>query len=148
MNKISGVYKITNIITDEFYIGSSKNIKNRWAGHKCASTWIKRPGMKLYQAFNKYGVNNFKFEVIEETNMLKEREQYYIDLLKPSYNNIRASGIDIERCRESHRQAAKEWLKAHHMERMTYCNDYDSRLCLYESKVITLSALRKRFYKQ
>ena len=27
MNKISGVYKITNTITGDFYIGSSKNIK-------------------------------------------------------------------------------------------------------------------------
>ena len=27
MNKISGVYKITNTVTGEFYIGSSKNIE-------------------------------------------------------------------------------------------------------------------------
>lgn len=30
--KISGVYKITNIITNDCYIGSSKDVKRRWAG--------------------------------------------------------------------------------------------------------------------
>lgn len=34
-DKISGVYKITNKITGDFYIGSSKNIKRRWYSHKC-----------------------------------------------------------------------------------------------------------------
>lgn len=29
MNKISGVYRIVNIVTGDFYIGSSKNIKQR-----------------------------------------------------------------------------------------------------------------------
>lgn len=34
MNKISAVYKITNTITNDFYIGSSKNVKVRWIDHK------------------------------------------------------------------------------------------------------------------
>lgn len=33
MNKISGVYKITNTITGDSYIGSSKNVKDRWKAH-------------------------------------------------------------------------------------------------------------------
>lgn len=28
-----GVYKITNSITNEFYIGSSKNVQRRWREH-------------------------------------------------------------------------------------------------------------------
>lgn len=32
--KISAVYKIVNEVTGDFYIGSSKNVKNRWADHK------------------------------------------------------------------------------------------------------------------
>ena len=39
MNKISGVYKITNNITGDCYIGSSSNIKQRWAAEKSPSTW-------------------------------------------------------------------------------------------------------------
>ena len=33
--KTSAVYKITNTITGDFYIGSSKDVKRRWAVHKC-----------------------------------------------------------------------------------------------------------------
>lgn len=75
MNKVSGIYKITNNITGDFYIGGSKDIKMRWKDHKSPSKWARWPGMKLYQAFIKYGLDQFKFEVIEETSMLKEREQ-------------------------------------------------------------------------
>ena len=32
---ICAVYKIINTITGDFYIGSSKNVKKRWAEHKC-----------------------------------------------------------------------------------------------------------------
>ena len=32
--KISAVYRITNTVTGDFYIGSSKNVKLRWAQHK------------------------------------------------------------------------------------------------------------------
>ena len=34
---ISGIYKITNAVTGDFYIGSSKDVKSRWSVHKCAS---------------------------------------------------------------------------------------------------------------
>lgn len=34
---VSGIYKITNIVTGNFYIGSSKNIYLRWADREhCA----------------------------------------------------------------------------------------------------------------
>ena len=32
-NKICGVYKIKNIINNKIYVGSSKDIKNRWYQH-------------------------------------------------------------------------------------------------------------------
>ena len=54
MGKISGVYKITNTITGDFYIGSSKNIKQRWSVHKSPSRWKSVSGMLLYQAFLAY----------------------------------------------------------------------------------------------
>ena len=86
--KISGVYKITNKITGDFYIGSSKNIERRWSTHKSPTRWKLRSGMKLYQAFIKYGLNNFTFDISEETTDLDNVEQYYIEQLDPSYNNL------------------------------------------------------------
>ena len=41
--KIIGVYKITNTITGDFYIGSSKNVKKRWIAHKWPSKWNEHP---------------------------------------------------------------------------------------------------------
>lgn len=161
--KISGVYKITNNITGDFYIGSSKNIKHRWAQHKCLSVWKNLPNSKLYKAMAEFGLDNFKFEVLEETDTIKEREQYWIEQLKPTYNSIRANGHDIERYKETDRRCKKEWYEIHRDERLTYnktyhqahrdkylakSKDYCSRLCLYEGETLTLGTLSARFRKQ
>ena len=176
--KISGVYKITNIITGDFYIGSSKTIKQRWTDHKSPSVHKRYPNSKLYKAMAEFSLDNFIFEVLEETADLKEREQYWIEQLKPSYNNNRAQGIDIERRKESHRRCRKEWNEIHRDERLAYSKAYRqahrdeclarmkdwhkanrikhldrmkayrNKLCLYEGEILTLNALSARFYRQ
>lgn len=89
--KLSGIYKIINIITEDIYIGSSNNIFKRITDH----FWYLRKnisGCKILQkAYNKYGEGNFKVELIEECNneQLRDREQYYIDILNPKYNIIK-----------------------------------------------------------
>ena len=159
----SGVYKITNNITGEFYIGSSKDIKRRWANHKCPFMWERHPNVKLYKAMAEFGLNNFKFEVLEETSSFREREQYWIEQLKPSYNNYRAKGIDIERKKESHKRALKTYRQAHRDEYLARMKDwrkanrdkqlaknkaYNNRLCLYGGETLTLGALSCRFSRQ
>ena len=146
--KIAGIYTITNIITGDFYIGSSKNIEKRWTWHRSPSAQKRLPNSKLYKDMSQYGRDNFTIEVIEETTDLHNREQYYIEQLKPSYNNYRAKGLDIERYKESHRRCTKEWYKAHRNEKLTKSKANYSRLCFYEGKTLTLSALTKRFQKQ
>lgn len=174
MKKISGVYKITNKITGDFYIGSSNNIKKRWSEHKRSSTQARLPNSKLYQAFAKYGLENFSFDILEETFNLKEREQYYIDKFQAAYNTNRAKDLDIERrkkCQkeyyeshlEEHRARKKEWYKIHreeqiakskeynkaHRERkLAFRKKYNNKICLYEGKKITLNALTIRFYRK
>lgn len=82
MEKISGIYKITNRITNQFYIGSSKNIFLRWKDHKKPSTIKRYKNQKLYKDFIEYGIKNFLFEIIEKTipENLKNTEKYYIDI--------------------------------------------------------------------
>ena len=142
--KISGVYKITNNITGEFYIGSSKNIKLRWATHKSPSTHKRYPNVKLYKAMAQYGRDNFTIEVIEETADLKEREQHWIEQLKPSYNNNWAKGLNIERSRLYN----IKYHKAHYDYELAAVKAYNNRLCLYAGKTLTLSALALRLRKQ
>ena len=157
----TGVYKITNNITGDFYIGSSKNIRSRWTDHKSPSTWVINTGMKLYQAFIKYGLDNFTFEIIEETANLHEREQYWIDLLKPTYNSNRANGRDIEKYKKARRiyQQSEKSKECHRRYRQSengkennrkYARKsmkrYNNQLCLYNGETITLNALAQRFY--
>jgi group I intron endonuclease len=42
----------------------------------------------IYRALLKYGYASYKLDILEycKTNALIEREQYYLDLLKPEYN--------------------------------------------------------------
>lgn len=78
-----GIYKITNQITDECYIGQAVDVYKRWCEHcKCGLGIDTPPGNKLYKAIQEYGLDNFTFELIEECNTLElnEKERYFIDL--------------------------------------------------------------------
>ena len=86
--EIIGIYKIGNIVDNKFYIGSSKNIKHRRAAHWSGLRTKTHPNRFLQRAYDQYGKLNFIFEILEECslNILIEREQFYIDTLKPEYN--------------------------------------------------------------
>ena len=146
--KISAVYKITNTVTGDFYIGSSKNVKQRLAAHKCQSTWNKCPNNTMYLDMQKYGVDKFEFEILEvvEPEKLKEAEQKFIETLKPTYNRCNAKGWDIERRKKSHREYQKTE-KGKETQRKAH-NKYDNQLCSYNGETITLCALRERFRRQ
>ena len=110
MEKISAVYKITNTITGDFYVGSSKDVKRRWRSHKCQSTWKKCPSNPMYLDMQKYGIDKFVFEIIAEAEQeqLKETEQQFIEKLKHTYNNYNANGRDVERRKEYQKEYKKE----------------------------------------
>ena len=111
--KISGVYKITNAITGDFYIGSSKDVKHRWSCHKCQSRWNEHPNCPMYLDMKKYGVDKFAFEILEEAEVeqLKEKEQEFIEKLQPTYNQMNANGLNIERRKEYKKEYQKEYQK-------------------------------------
>lgn len=85
---ISGIYIIKSVKSNNFYIGSSNNIFNRFSNHKrCLRNQI-HPNFILQKAYNKYGLDNMTFEILEECprEKLFEKEQHYISSLKPKYN--------------------------------------------------------------
>lgn len=94
INKVSGVYKIVNLINNKFYVGSAVNLYDRYYSHKASLKKGRHKNSHLQNAFNKYGEENFKFIVLEECEIkdILIREQYYKDLYK-SYD--REVGYDI-----------------------------------------------------
>ncbi len=75
-NKLIGIYKITSP-SGKIYIGKSTDIYKRWTGYKVKQN---KKQTKLYNSFNKYGVLNHKFEIIELCDILNlsEKETFYI----------------------------------------------------------------------
>ena len=132
--KISGVYKITNTVTGDFYIGSSKDVKSRWASHKIPSTWKRYPNKQLYQDMRKYGLENFVFEILAEAEPeeLKELEQQFIEKMHPTYNSNRANGWDFDKYKDYQKEFYKE---------------YNNQLCSYNGEILTLCALSKRYQR-
>jgi hypothetical protein len=81
-----GVYKITNIVTNKIYIGSTiLSFNKRFAVHKCDLRKNKHHSNKLQNSWNKHGESNFIFEILEickkEVCLIKEQE--YINLYNP-----------------------------------------------------------------
>ena len=76
------IYKITNQINGKVYIGKTLNTKERrWKEHCGDFTTERCRNRPLYRAMNKYGIENFTIEEIEECSpeAVNEREKYWIE---------------------------------------------------------------------
>lgn len=108
----SGVYKITNVINNRFYIGSSFNIESRWKQHqRCLKAGNHQNG-NMQSDFNLYGENAFSYSVVEVTEDYINKEQELLDIYHDNGNmcyNISKSAehpgneISPERMKEYHR---------------------------------------------
>jgi len=108
----SGIYQIKNLANGKIYIGSAVNIKGRWKRHKSDLLLNKHHSRYLQNACNKYGFKSFEFsilEYVEEESKLLEREQYFIDTLKPEYNMhpIAGSPMGIKRSEETKKKISE-----------------------------------------
>lgn len=78
----SGIYKVTNIETQEIYIGKSTTVADRWINHiKSACGLAGVADSQFQRALKKYGVDSFTWELLEEVpkDKLTEKEKYYIN---------------------------------------------------------------------
>ncbi len=62
--KITGIYKILNIITNKSYIGQSLDVKDRIRRHKYNLNRGKHSNPHLQKSYIKYGTDNFKYEIL------------------------------------------------------------------------------------
>lgn len=87
--EVCGVYQISNDLNHKIYIGSSKELKVRWKNHISALLEQRHGSKHLQYFFNKHKEIHFTLKVLEtcSEDVLVEREQYYLDTLKPFGEN-------------------------------------------------------------
>lgn len=113
---LKGIYKITNLITSDCYIGSTKEgFYKRFGKHVSSyKNYILFEKRKthpiLYNAYTKYGIDNFIFEVveiIEDLSIIQIREEFYIKSLSCKYNTCKIPTKGG--CPNLNRKLSKEW---------------------------------------
>ena len=92
------VYKWVNTLTKECYIGSSVDLSRRilyYFNIKYMTNYKSKS--IIYSALLKYGHKVFKLEILEycDKELVVEREQYYINTLKPRYNILNIAGSSL-----------------------------------------------------
>lgn len=104
-----GIYAIVNKVNGKKYVGKSKDIRKRFAQHKYYiksvlggnSKHKKRSNRHLVNAVNKYGIENFELEILQQFQEctdaeLADAEMYWMDFFNTTnrdfgYNLIRDS---------------------------------------------------------
>ena len=135
VKKVRGIYKVTNKINGKVYIGQSVDIGRRWREHMTT-----KDDIYFHKAIQKYGVENFEWEVIEQCKKkdLDEREIYWIeyyDSFNKGYNCTKGGdgnsgegnpnwkgGVSSDE--DYYRQYSKQWYEVNKEKRKEYDKQY------------------------
>ena len=90
MFKEKAIYKITNQVNGKIYIGQSINPEARWRDHIVG--YSSNEVSLIHRAIQKYGVNNFTFEILGWFENYNQKEQEYIQY----YRSIAPYGYNIQ----------------------------------------------------
>lgn len=87
---LKAIYKITNLLNNKVYIGQSLHPEKRWWEHKqrAKTSYDNYP---IHLAINKYGEENFSFEILEWTKNYDDEEKRLIK----EYNSLSPNGYNI-----------------------------------------------------
>jgi group I intron endonuclease len=93
----SGIYMLTNKLTNDIYIGQSIDLSNRFKKYFSLSYLKTRDSLIISRALIKYGYLNFSVTILEYCKItdLLSREQYYFDKLNPKYNILKVAGSSL-----------------------------------------------------
>ncbi len=134
MERKTGIYKITNNLNQNSYIGQSIDIYKRWQTHKQRYKYQdkKEYNKVLYKAFRKYGIENFSFIILEEClkEELNKKEKYWIAYYDTYYHGYNeTSGGD----NNYHQQEGEK----HHNHKLTEADVIEIRLRWAECNIST-----------
>lgn len=114
-NKPYSIYVIRNNINDRVYVGQTTNMNDRWSAHMAPSASKAQPNQELYMDMDRFGRNNFWYEVIDtcesqsEADDLEELWIAKLDGYNVGYNRTR---------RTNGREHSEQW-KAEHSKKMS-----------------------------
>lgn len=94
ISNVPAVYEIVNTVNQKRYIGSSYNCRKRIVYHLSFLRRGSHHSKYLQRSWDKHGENSFVVNILETplVNELLQREQHYMDLLKPEYNSSPTAG--------------------------------------------------------
>lgn len=95
----AGVYQFTNLLTESSYVGSSTNLSKRFRqyyNYNFISSPARGKSM-IYSSILSNGYSNFSLTILEycEIKDTINREQFYIDLIKPTMNILPMAGNSL-----------------------------------------------------
>lgn len=149
------IYTITNIVNGKVYVGKTINKIRRWKEHRYDS---KTSDAKLYRAIRKYGLSNFKFDVVfcvTSPDFIEDIEQEFVSLYdsyENGYNNTKGGAgnllyvFDYEfkrKCGESfrgktlssdHKRKISESNKGRHNHDGVSNPNFDSKIYHFKNK--------------
>lgn len=108
----TGIYQLVNLVNGKTYIGSSMDLNrrlNEYLNTSYIARNLKKGNSSIMNALLKYGYINFgvkileiiEFEpnhsIIEKKKIILDKEQYFLDLIKPEYNINKTAGSNLGR---------------------------------------------------
>lgn len=104
---MTGIYAIKNMVNGMMYIGQSICVNKRIINHKSDLMHNRFHNDHLQKSYNKYGIDNFIFGVIEICNkeQLNERERYWISFFNSNKRNV---GYNVEDGGSRNKSISKE----------------------------------------
>lgn len=154
-----GIYQIRNLVNGKVYVGSSYNVASRWVEHQHDLRKNEHRNQRLQNSFNKYGEDNFVYEVLEiiESNDKEEqfkREQYWINA-KDSCNKKKGYNIQSEVLLIPHLEKAVVCLETQEIfnsiKEAANAKGIDAgsvSCCCHKRKIKVAGGLHWRFYEE
>lgn len=137
--KNKGVYAIVNLVTGEMYIGSSTNIGSRRDKHFSLLRHNKHDNCRLQKSVKDFGIEAFELFILEFTEELIQREQFFVNLYLPYFNittdviNNTPSEYSKKKMSETRLQLYKNGLKPNCSKAVVGINTFTGEVVEYET---------------